>query len=625
MMTRRQVLKLSAAAGASTFVSGRWFTGRAFAVAGPGIASWKTQKLRKWVDLLPIMPVAAPPILGGGTEIDDPLQPGKKADFYAMECRESEWQFHSDLAPAQTNTYWYGGAQVDQADYHVGAKIRGYLGPSIVAVKGKAAVLELVNKLPLTPLYADAYDTTIGNGRAKDYPNTSRITIHVHGGFTPPRFDGHPDSWFGPDGSQGMRYGSLPGAPANGARYWFPNLQGPCLLWYHDHSMYQTRFNPFAGQAAGYVIIDSDDALVPDLGGLNFPKFPYDIPLILQDRTFYSDGSMFYPTSSGMPASYPHPVWQPEYFGDTPVVNGKAYPFLEVEPRRYRLRFLNGSQARFYELSLGLPMWLIGTEQGLLPRPVEMKKILLAPAERADVIVDFGRLRGEEIVLGNTAKAPYPTGRDTRIPEIMMFRVRNGTVNDPSADPAKGQLSLPAFQGILPPPADAPVRDWVLKETADPGTGQPTDVRINGRWFDDPVEDFPKEGSTEIWNWVNLTGDEHPMHPHLVKFQVYGRVPFDAARYEGDWLAWIAAGRNPATKPKALEYATGPRQAPGPDEIGWKDTVKADPGMITQIVSKFDIPPGSETGTSGGYDYIAHCHILEHEENEMMRPFSVKP
>ncbi len=138
-----------------------------------------------------------------------------------------------------------------------------------------------------------------------------------------------------------MAYGSLPGAPVNGARYWYPNMQGPALLWYHDHSMYQTRLNPFAGQAAGYVIIDGDDTVVPGLGGLNVPKFPYDVPLVIQDRTFCDDGSMFYPTASGQPAGYPHPIWQPEYFGDTPVVNGKAYPFLAVAPRRYRLRFLN--------------------------------------------------------------------------------------------------------------------------------------------------------------------------------------------------------------------------------------------------------------------------------------------
>jgi spore coat protein A, manganese oxidase len=624
MITRRDFLKLSAAAWASTFVSGRWFSGRVLAMAGPGIASWQTQSLSKWVDPLPIMPVAVPPALGGGLEIPDPVQPGKMADFYAMQCIESEWQFHSDLPPARANSYSYAGTKLEYEG--VGAPISGYLGPSIVALKGKAVVLDMANKLPLTPLYADAYDTTLGHdGHAAMYPNTSRIAVHLHGGFVPPQFDGHPDSWFGPDGSQGMRYDSLPGAPANGARYWYPNLQGPCLLWYHDHSMFQTRLNPFAGQAAGYVIIDGDDTVVPGMGGLNVPKFPYDVPLVIQDRTFCDDGSMFYPTASGQPEGYPHPVWQPEYFGDTPVVNGKAYPFLEVEPRRYRLRVLNGSQARVYELSLGLPMWLIGTEQGLLRRPVKMNKIVLAGAERADVIVDFAGFQGQEIPLRNTANAPYPNGEDVAIPELMLFRVKSGSITDTTADPAKGELKLPAFKGIQNPRPNMPVRDWVLKEAFDPFTGEPSDVKVNGLWFDEPVEDFPQEGSTEVWNYVNLTEDAHPMHPHLIKFQVYGRVPLDVGRYEGDWLTWIAAGRNPLTKPKALDYATGPRQGPAKDEIGWKDTVKASVGMITQIVGKFDVPPGSETGMSGGYEYVHHCHILEHEENEMMRPFTVLP
>lgn len=624
MFTRREFLKLNAAAAATLFVSGPSFTGRAFAVAGPGIAAWQTQKLTKWIDPLPIMPIATPPVLGGGQEIVDPVNPLAKADFYSMTCRQSTWQFHSQLPAAQANSYGYAGAKLQYTG--VGAAIDGYLGPSIVAVRNKAVVLDMVNTLPLTPLYADAWDGTIGNGMAGPmYTNTSRIAIHLHGGFTPPQFDGHPDSWFGPDGSKGMKYGSLPGAPANGARLWYPNQQNPCLLWYHDHSMFQTRLNPFAGQAGGYVIIDGDDTVVPGMGGLNVPKFPYDIPLIIQDRTFYSDGSMFYPTSSGLPATYPHPVWQPEYFGDTPVVNGKAYPFLTVEPRRYRLRFLNGSNARFYELNLPMPMWLIGTEQGLLPMPVRMNKIVIGPAERADVIVDFNGFQGQKIILNNTAKAPYPTGKAVKIPQIMQFVVSKGNITDTTADPARGQLSLPAFTSILPPPAGTPTRDMVLKETIDPATMTPIHVRINGYWFEDPIDDFPVAGSTEIWNWVNLTADTHPMHMHLVKFQVYGRIPFNVAAYDAAWTAWIAAGRNPATKPQALTYATGPLQAPGPDEIGYKDTVKADTGMITQIVAKFDVPPGSVAGASGGYEYVEHCHILEHEENEMMRPFSVLP
>jgi spore coat protein A len=623
MINRRDFLKLGAAAWASTFVSGKWFTGHVRALAGPGIDAWQTKKLTKWVDPLPIMPVAVPPALNGGMEIADPLQPGKQADYYSMECIESEWQFHSDLPPTRANSYSYAGAKLEYAG--VGAPISGYLGPSIVALKDKAVVLDMQNNLPLEPLYKEAYDATLGDGRAADYLNISRIAVHLHGGFVPPQWDGHPDSWFGPDGSQGMAYNSLPGAPTNGARYWYPNEQGPCLLWYHDHSMYQTRLNPFAGQAAGYVIIDGDDTVVPGVGGLNVPKFPYDVPLVIQDRTFFDDGSMFYPTSSGKPECYPHPIWQPEYFGDTPVVNGKAYPYLEVEPRRYRLRFLNGSQARVYELSMGnKPMWLIGTEQGLLPHPVRINKIVLAGAERADVIVDFGGNYGDEIALFNTANAPYPNGSDVTIPKIMMFRVNKRLSGKDTTTPPQ-KLVLPAFQGITPPAANTPSRDWVLKEGFDELIGEPKEVKINGLWFDDPIEDFVQAGSTEIWNYVNLTEDAHPMHPHLIKFQVLGRIPLDVARYEADWFAWMAADRDPDTKPHALDYATGSRQAPGADEIGWKDTVKASVCMITQIVAKFDIPTGSETGMSNGYEYVHHCHILEHEENEMMRPYAVVP
>ncbi len=254
-----------------------------------------------------------------------------------------------------------------------------------------------------------------------------------------------------------------------------------------------------------------------------------------------------------------------------------------------------------------------------------MTKIVLAGAERADVIVDFAGDFDQEIPLSNTANAPYPDGEDVKIPRIMMFRVNKPLSGKDTTTPPH-KLVLPGFQGILPPPAGTPTRDWVLKESFDDLTGEPKEVKINGRWFDDPIEDFPEEGSTEIWNWVNLTEDAHPMHPHLIKFQVLGRVPLDLARYEGDWFAWIAAGRNPADKPQAPNYAMGPRQAPALDEIGWKDTVKASVGMITQIVAKFDVPPGSQLNpASGGYNYVAHCHILEHEENEMMRPFAVLP
>ena len=647
-ISRREFLTLSAAAGAVTFFPWGKSLGSAFAmpaaVAPPGLDAWSTQPLDKWVDALPIPPVAKGGVLGGAS-IRDPLT-GNTADWYRMQAVQSNtWNFHRDLPATTTWGYSYGGGLVDYDP--VGAHIRGYLGPSILAAKNKPVVLDMTNNLPHDPLYKDAYDYTIGNGLAGTamYPNISRIDVHLHGGFTAPQCDGHPDAWFGPNGEHGLAYRSLPGVPKNAYRYSYSNLQRAGLLWYHDHAMYQTRLNPFAGLAAGYVIADENDTVLPVAGSLNVPKFPYDIPLIIQDRIFYQDGSMFYPTASGLPDPYPHPVWQPEYFGDTPVVNGKAYPRLEVEPRRYRLRFLNGSQARFYHLSLGgLPMWIIGTEGGLLPRPVPVNDFLMAPAERFDVIVDFSTLSmGTTVTLTNDAGAPFGGGPDPALalPEIMQFKVslpRQG--KDTTLKPSS--LALPGFQRTIPNlpltnlyKLGIPVRENVLKETADPDDN-PTHVRINGLWFMDPVEETPKVGGTEVWSFVNLTGDAHPMHTHLIMFHVLGRVPFNVAAYEADWNAWIAAGRNPKTKPKALNYATGGLRLPPPEEWGLKDTVKCYPEEIALIAGKFDIPPGSQKGGMtmkngnmmfdpkvNSYEYVYHCHILEHEENEMMRPFDV--
>lgn len=644
-LSRREFLKLSAAAGAVIFFPWGKSIGTAFAspvqVAPSGIASWTTTKIsHKWVDALPIPPFAQGGVLGGKS-IKDPLT-GKQADYYEMQARQSNtWQFHADLAAAPTWGYWQGNIGI------------GYLGPTIVAQRNKPVVLKMANNLPSTPIYKDAYDNTIGmDGDAKHYPNISRIAVHLHGGFVAPQVDGHPDSWFGPNGEHGAAYRSLAGAAANEYVYSYSNQQKAALLWYHDHAMFQTRLNPFSGLAAGYVIIDEDDTVLPDSGGLNIPKLPYDVPLIIQDRIFYDDGSMFYPTASfdqaDLPPGYPHPGWQPEYFGDTPVVNGKAYPYLNVEPRRYRLRFLNGSQARFYHLALGgLPMWIIGTEGGLLPRPVPVKSFLMAPAERFDVIVDFSSLAmGSTVTLTNDAPIPHPGPQEDGlpfIPEVMKFKVSlplKGT--DTTLKPSS--LALPSFQRNVPNmplnnlyKLGIQVREHVLKETMD-SYDNPLDVRINGRWFMAAAEELPKEHATEIWGFVNLTGDTHPMHTHLFMFHVLGRVPIDVVKYETDWNAWIAAGRNRNTKPQALNYATGGIQTSPPEELGLKDTVKSYPGEIVLVAGRFQVPNGSQKGgmktMSGhrmfdpnvnGYEYVYHCHILEHEENEMMRPFVVTP
>jgi spore coat protein A len=426
----------------------------------------------------------------------------------------------------------------------------------------------------------------------------------------------------------GSHYDTLPGAGANEAIFQYSNLQPGAPLWYHDHAMGITRLNVYAGLAGLYLIRDAYDTGVPGTG-LNLPAGIYEVPLVIQDKQFTPNGSLFYPTTSGLPAPYPHPVWVPEFFGDTAVVNAVAYPYLDVEPRRYRLRLYNGSQARFYnfkfvtQAKVILPFWVIGMEQSLLPAPVQTTKLLLAPGERADLIFDFtGLAQGTLVTLKNDAKAPYPGGQGGGVNQIMQFRLVKPLAPGGDTTTPPASLVLPAVPALTPTPG-APMREIVMKETMDPATGAPTDVLLNGKWFNDPQyptpDETPKVGDTEVWQFINLTVDAHPMHLHLVKFQVVNRQPFNAAAYTTAWLAWVAAGRNPATKPVLANYFTAPAVPPLPEEMGWKDTAKSYPGEILRVIAKFDLPPL----TTLPAEYVYHCHILEHEENEMMRPFQV--
>ncbi len=233
----------------------------------------------------------------------------------------------------------------------------------------------------------DAIDSTIAGS---DVPTGAAIP-HLHGGHTAARFDGTPMQWWTRNGKTGPDYVT--------DTFTYLNDQPASLLWYHDHTMGATRLKPYLGLAAGYLIFDKVDNGTT----INGQKVPsgygkYHLPLVLQDKQFNDDGTLFYPTKASAP---PTPKWVPEFFGDTPVVNGKAYPFLDAQPRRYRLRILNGSQARFYNLHFhqvggsDLPFWVIGSEGGLLPKPAEKTSLLIAPGERFDVIVDLTGLRWE--------------------------------------------------------------------------------------------------------------------------------------------------------------------------------------------------------------------------------------
>jgi spore coat protein A len=454
------------------------------------------------------------------------------------------------------------------------------------------------------------------------YTGPVPIVTHVHGAHVPDISDGYPEAWYLPNAknipedyfTQGTHYGSVLPAPPGQALFEYPNDQRATTLWYHDHALGITRLNVYAGLAGFWLIRDDvEDSLnlpgpAPQLGDKPGTSY-YEIPMAIQDRSFNEDGSLFYPDTREFfdgydgpftPDTPVSPVWNPEFFGNTMVVNGKTWPYLEVEPRLYRLRLLNGCNSRFLILEFdqeGLTFHQIGSDGGLLPdEPVELDQLLMAPAERADIIVDFSDFEsGDVITLLNLGPdEPFGGGNpgfdfDPADPnttgQVMQFRVVPLTDN---GNPGEIPEELPP---IDPLDTELPMRDLTLNEEV----YEPADIPIAAllgtvadgplTWGDEITEN-PGLNDTEIWRLYNLTEDAHPIHLHLVMFQVLGRAPLD--------------------NPENIE-------PPEDWETGWKDTVIAYPNEVTYIIARFDLP---------GL-YVWHCHILEHEDNEMMRPYYV--
>lgn len=367
-----------------------------------------TPQLTPWMDPLPIPPVA--------TKKNVPLL-SLVADYYDIAMTQHTHQFHSQLGQATVWTYGMKGQP------------GVYAGPTIVAQKDRPVIIKWFNQLPNDPNSFPLKDSIDPSVMGWDLP-TGRAIPHLHGGKTASLFDGLPDQWWTSTGQKGMGYKT--------DTFTYTNEQPASLLWYHDHSMGATRFNPYLGLAAAYLVFDKVDTGT-QINGQNVPSGKYLVPIVLQDKVFNKDGTLFYPTVGNNPV---HPIWVPEFFADTPVINGKAYPYLNVEPRRYRFRFLNGAQARFFNLVLDnngtpVPMYVIGAEQGLLPAvtvktgkadpnamvfdamgniisgtdPGNVNGLLIAPGERFDVIVDFtGLALGTKITMKNDAPAPFPSG-----------------------------------------------------------------------------------------------------------------------------------------------------------------------------------------------------------------------
>ncbi len=486
--------------------------------------------LPRFVDALPIPPVRTP----DGTR-RDPDGDGAELPFYRVAMREANVRIHRDVSPTRV---WSYGDSVP--------------GPTFEVRSHEPVLVEWRNELP------DEHFLPVDRslcGADRDVPAV-RTVVHVHGARVPAASDGYPEAWFPPGGSAIHRY---------------PNGQDATTLWYHDHAMGIERLNQYAGLFGFYLVRDAfEDAL-------RLPSGPYEIPLVFCDRLFHADGTLHYPTS-GMPDA----PWVSEVNGDAHLVNGKLFPHLEVEPRAYRFRILNASNSRIYELSLSnrQPFVQIGSDQGLLAAPAATDQLRLAPAERADVIVDFSAARGQDVVVAHQV---YP---------ILQIRVSGGRPAHPWKRPAR----LRPVEAISPAAA-VKTRTLTLNEYQDPKTHAML-MLLNGTRWREPVTERPALGSVEIWNLVNLTEDSHPIHLHLVRFQILDRQPFDADEY-------LTTG--------AMSF-TGPPVAPSPGDSGWKDTALAEPGLVTRIIARFDGYPGR---------YVWHCHMLEHAANEMMRPFEV--
>ena len=238
-----------------------------------------------------------------------------------------------------------------------------------------------------------------------------------------------------------------------------------------------------------------------------------------------------------------------------------------------------------------------------------VKRLVLAPAERADVLVDFSKFAGSTLVMKNH-RPPKPVSNPVPgLPQVMQIRVGTTfTQQGPIAIPT----SLPGRAANL----HNPIRTcYITLNEIDPGEVT-WFLNLSALHFDDPTTEIPKVGTVEDWVYINLTGDTHPMHVHLVQFQVIGRTPFNAEAYQeayGDESNGVPGGIDPSP------FATGPMLPPDPTKRGFKDTVKVNPGYFTTIRIKFDLP----TGVTAPQNYVHHCHIVEHEDNDMMRPFTV--
>ncbi|MDT0344924.1 multicopper oxidase family protein [Streptomyces litchfieldiae] len=477
-----------------------------------------------------------------------------------------------------------------------GDPVASYPGPTIVARAHRPLRVDWVNALPnqhLLPVDETVHWAFTGHGYTLARHGVPSV-VHLHGGHTPSADDGHPDAWYTAKDARGPSY--------SGTRFTYENTQESATLWYHDHTHGLARLNIYAGLAGFYLLRDDRELELIARGEL--PGGPYEVELMFQDRTFRPDGRLAYPVHAAHDAG-PKSTHR-DFYGQVIVVNGKAWPYLDVEPRRYRFRLLNSSNSRFYQLSVNgewpFPVSLIGSDGGFLERPVTpLRPVLISPGERLDLVADFSEAAGATFDLMNEAPTPFPHGAPVEPPADRVLQIRVGLPFDGAA----ANAPLPAV--LRPEPytirsEPARTRQLLLVDRTD-GHGRPQPmlgtVEQGVLAWSDPVTETPRLNDTEVWEFYNTTQDAHVVHLHLVQFQVVEEAPFTADQDpETGALSNIQLG-----EPERVD----------PAELGPKDTVRVPPGHVTRIRAVFD-----KKGT-----YVWHCHMLEHEDHGMMRSFVV--
>lgn len=683
MPTRREFLKIAALGGFGLFVP--------FKIDLSQLSTKALAAITPTLDLttLPqfVTPLVIPPVMPRTRKIKQ--KGGKNIDYYEIAVR----QFDQQILPSgysKTKVWSYGSVNhlgtfnypsfTIETKYNTPVRVKW-----INDLKDPATGTYIPHFLPVdqTLHWANppgGMDMRDRHGTdPAPYTGPVPMVTHVHGAHTQEESDGYPEAWYLPNaidipagyasnGTWYQKFANKASAatgiwPAGSAVFDYPNDQRATTLWYHDHTLGITRVNVYAGPAGFYLIRGgpSDNVLdinglpaalpgpAPALGDLLGTRY-YEVPIAIQDRSFNADGSLFYPDNraffeglepgqlqipfipdqacDGNPSDVSS-IWNPEFFGNTMVVNGKTWPFLDVEQRRYRFRFLNGCNSRFLILAndAGLPFWQIGAEGGFLPAPAMLNQLLMAPAERADVILDFTNVPvGTSVTLlnlgpdepfgGGVPGIGFASADPATTGLVMRFNIVSPAVT-PDVSTPPDQLVLPAH---LPLPAETVIRQVSLNELDSatvrvvnnedgnivmacddpmavpfgPLKAELGTVMVNAEGMIEPmplgwmdaVSENPAVGSTELWKIFNFTMDAHPIHIHQVQFEVVMRQGL--------------------MDPTIIT-------PPEPWETGLKDTVIAYPDQVTYIRAHFDLP-----GV-----FVWHCHIVEHEDHEMMRPFYI--